>query len=66
MFVTNQIQYLKHTDEVIVMVEGEISERGSYDQLLHHDGAFAQFIRTHLKDQEGDSVDEEGSIHKTW
>ena len=56
---TNQIQYLKYTDEVIVMEQNRISERGSYDELLRHNGAFAQFMRTHLTELVAN--DEEGA-----
>ena len=55
---TNQIQYLKHVDYIVVMENNEISERGSYEDLLRHNGAFAQFMRTHLT--ELDASDEEG------
>ena len=55
---TNQIQYLKHVDDIVVMENNEISERGSYEDLLRHNGAFAQFMRTHLT--ELDASDEEG------
>ena len=58
LFVTNQIQYLKHADDVIVMDNNRISERGTYDELIQHNGAFAEFLRTHLKELEVD--DEEG------
>ena len=35
-------------DRIIVMIDGEISESGTYDALITHNGPFAQFIRTHL------------------
>ena len=35
------------------MDRGVISERGPYMDLLQHDGAFAQFMRTHLEDAKG-------------
>ena len=31
-----------------------VSEFGSYDQLMAHDGAFAQFLRTYLISAESD------------
>ena len=45
-------------DMVIVLVDGKISEMGSYDELLSHDGAFAQFLKTYLT-QENDDEEEE-------
>ena len=35
-------------DEVIVMHDGRISERGSYEELMSHDGPFAQFLKVYL------------------
>ena len=35
-------------DEVIVMHDGRISERGSYEELVSHDGPFAQFLKVYL------------------
>ena len=40
------------------MDNNRISERGTYDELIQHNGAFAEFLRTHLKELEVD--DEEG------
>lgn len=34
-------------DTILVMTDGEISEMGSYQELLQHDGAFAEFLRTY-------------------
>ena len=43
-------------DEIIVMQDGGISERGSYEELVSHDGPFAQFLKTYLTEQ----LDSEG------
>ena len=38
------------------MLNGEISETGNYDELLCHNGAFAQFLKAYLtKKDESDS-----------
>lgn len=34
-------------DTILVMSDGEISEMGSYQELLEQDGAFAEFLRTY-------------------
>jgi len=48
-------------DNIIVIVDGKISEAGSYEQLLSHDQTFAHFLRTHLQQQDSeDDDDEEG------
>ena len=44
-----------------------VSEVWSYDQLMAHDGAFAQFLRTYLISAESDeeSDNDEGRLN-TW
>ncbi len=39
---------LPHVDEIIVLKNGEVSEMGTYKELLSHQGAFAEFIATYL------------------
>ncbi|CAL9703661.1 unnamed protein product [Knipowitschia caucasica] len=45
--VTHGLSYLPQADLILVMSEGQISERGTYQQLLDKDGAFAEFLRTY-------------------
>ncbi|NXR46089.1 MRP1 protein, partial [Hippolais icterina] len=45
--VTHAINYLPQMDTILVMADGEISEMGSYQELLEQDGAFAEFLRTY-------------------
>lgn len=56
--VTHGVHWLPMVDEVLVMLDGRISERGSYEELLSHDGPFAQFLKTYLMEV-ADSEDEE-------
>ncbi|KAG8432958.1 hypothetical protein GDO86_017284 [Hymenochirus boettgeri] len=58
--VTHGVSYLPQMDSIIVMVDGKITEIGSYQELLKQDGAFAEFLRTYAnaeqnKDQEVES-----------
>ena len=46
-------------DKIVVMVDGKISEYGSYDDLLSHDGAFAQFLKVYLTQENNDEDDED-------
>ncbi|XP_037545242.1 multidrug resistance-associated protein 1-like [Nematolebias whitei] len=56
--VTHGLSYLPQTDLILVMVEGEITEVGSYQQLMAKDGAFAEFQRTYASvDQTEDIAD---------
>jgi len=60
--VTHGIHWLPHVDKIIVLVDGTISETGSYEELLEHDGAFAGFLRKYLTEHtevESETEDEE-------
>jgi ABC-type protease/lipase transport system fused ATPase/permease subunit len=37
--VTHGLRWLPFVDKIIVMVDGSVSEVGSYEELLSHDGA---------------------------
>lgn len=61
--VTHGLQWLPKVDSILVMTDGRISEMGTYNELLSHNGAFAQFLTTYLTQQdesEDDEDDEEG------
>nr|CAD7588458.1 unnamed protein product [Timema genevievae] len=47
--VTHSITFLPSVDEIVVLKNGEVSEMGSYDQLLERKGAFAEFLVQHLQ-----------------
>lgn len=40
------MSFLPQADLILVLVDGEISERGSYQELLNRNGDFADFIHT--------------------
>uniref|UniRef100_A0A3B3ZX39 ABC-type glutathione-S-conjugate transporter n=1 Tax=Periophthalmus magnuspinnatus TaxID=409849 RepID=A0A3B3ZX39_9GOBI len=44
--VTHGMSFLPQADLILVLVDGEITESGSYQELLSRNGAFAEFIRT--------------------
>ncbi|KAJ7401505.1 multidrug resistance-associated protein 1 [Pitangus sulphuratus] len=50
--VTHAINYLPQMDTILVMTDGEISEMGSYQELLEQDGAFAEFLRTYANTEQ--------------
>lgn len=59
LLVTNAILYLPKVDEIFVMVNGEITEGGSYRELLAQRGAFAEFLTQHpqeIDDNEGEKT----------
>ncbi|MED6290494.1 Multidrug resistance-associated protein 1, partial [Characodon lateralis] len=45
--VTHGLSYLPQTSLILVMLEGEITEIGSYQHLMAKEGAFAEFLRTY-------------------
>jgi len=56
--VTHAIHWLPSVDSVVVINNGEISEVGSYQDLLSHDRAFAHFLKTYLtQDDDGDDAE---------
>ncbi|KAG6453079.1 multidrug resistance-associated protein 1 isoform X4 [Manduca sexta] len=57
-WVTHNVSYLAQTDLVVVLRDGEVSEAGSYQQLLEKKGAFADFLLHHLSDAERTSPEE--------
>ncbi|XP_055543163.1 multidrug resistance-associated protein 1-like [Wyeomyia smithii] len=60
LLVTHGISFLPYVDEIFVMKDGEISESGTYKQLLDQKGAFAEFLSQHI--QELDEEDDELQI----
>ena len=47
-FVTNSLNYLPQIDNIIMLVNGEIVEIGSYDELKSKNGYFSEFIKNEL------------------
>ncbi|XP_056153641.1 ATP-binding cassette sub-family C member 3 [Lampris incognitus] len=45
--VTHAISFLPQVDNILVMVEGRVSEMGSYQELLKQNGTFAEFLRNY-------------------
>ncbi|XP_029456115.1 canalicular multispecific organic anion transporter 2 isoform X2 [Rhinatrema bivittatum] len=58
--VTHGISFLPQMDHIIVLVDGKISEMGSYQELLKKNGAFAEFLRNYAPDE--DVEEEEPTI----
>ena len=50
LLVTNSVAYLQQMDTIVVLKNGEISEMGTFQELLSHKAAFAEFILTYLND----------------
>ncbi|XP_063974580.1 multidrug resistance-associated protein 1 isoform X9 [Diachasmimorpha longicaudata] len=48
--VTHGITYLPEVDNIVVLKDGEITESGTYKQLMEKRGAFADFLIQHLQE----------------
>lgn len=49
--VTHRVAFLPEVDEIIVMKNNEISERGTINELVERQGAFAEFIAEYLDEK---------------
>ncbi|KAJ6635067.1 Multidrug resistance-associated protein 1, partial [Pseudolycoriella hygida] len=54
LLVTHAVVYLPKVSEIYVMMNGEITESGSYRELLEQNGAFAEFLTQHNQEIEDD------------
>ncbi|NXV90971.1 MRP1 protein, partial [Calonectris borealis] len=50
--VTHTINILPQVDNIVLLVDGTISEIGSYQELLQKNGAFAEFLHSHITAEE--------------
>ncbi|KAF5900053.1 canalicular multispecific organic anion transporter 1-like, partial [Clarias magur] len=53
--ITHGISFLPHVDEIIVLVDGVVSEIGSYNSLRASKGAFAEFLDTYAKEEKSNA-----------
>lgn len=51
---------LPQADHILVLVDGEITESGSYQELLSRHGAFADFIHTFANTERKESAIQRG------
>ncbi|OAD61579.1 Multidrug resistance-associated protein 1 [Eufriesea mexicana] len=61
--VTHGMIYLPEVDNIIVLKDGEITEVGSYKQLLEKRGAFSEFLVQHLQEVHADD-ESEADLHE--
>lgn len=48
-FVTNSLSYLEEVDEICMLKDGRIVEKGTFNELTNRHGIFAEFIKSHLR-----------------
>ena len=61
LLVTHGIGFLPQCDVIVVIAGGQITEVGSYSELIDKDGPFAQFLHTYQnveanEDENGESL----------
>jgi ATP-binding cassette, subfamily B, multidrug efflux pump len=61
--VAHRISTVKDADEILVLDDGRISERGTHRELLERNGLYAQMYRRQLIEEELE-VDEEREEHE--
>lgn len=58
--VTHAITFLPEVDQIVVLKGGQISESGTFKELLDQKGAFAEFLVNYLQEA-GDNQDVQGA-----
>ncbi|XP_026672772.1 sodium leak channel non-selective protein [Ceratina calcarata] len=61
-FVTHQIQFLKHCDHVYLMCKGRIAEQGTHDELMQLNKEYAAMMNSALLKTKNDSDNESSTI----
>ena len=54
--VAHRLSTIRHADQVLVLEQGEIVERGTHDQLLAHSGLYAELVRQFVAGVEKEDV----------
>uniref|UniRef100_A0A8C8DWC3 Multidrug resistance-associated protein 1 n=1 Tax=Oryzias sinensis TaxID=183150 RepID=A0A8C8DWC3_9TELE len=64
--VTHGLSYLPQAHLVLVMVDGEITEVGSYQQLKEKEGAFAEFLRMYAANEQSEETGKNHGRYLAW
>ncbi|XP_076820993.1 multidrug resistance-associated protein 1-like isoform X2 [Clavelina lepadiformis] len=60
--VTHGLAFLPQVDRIFVLVNGEISEVGNYNELLNKNGAFAEFLRNYAVTEDDEKVEGDPTV----
>ena len=58
---THGLTYLRHMDHIVVLKKGEISEQGSYQELMAKKGDFQEFLLQYLIENPNEDEELEGT-----
>lgn len=59
LIIAHRLSTIIHADEILVLKDGEIFERGRHDQLLEKNGLYAEMWNQQLKNLEGEKLRDE-------
>ncbi len=59
--VTHGVSFLPYVDEIVVLVDGMVSEVGTYSSLRASRGAFSEFLDTYAKEQSNQTHSKSGN-----
>uniref|UniRef100_A0A8B9FXC7 ABC-type glutathione-S-conjugate transporter n=1 Tax=Amazona collaria TaxID=241587 RepID=A0A8B9FXC7_9PSIT len=62
--VTHTINILPQVDNIVFLVDGTISEIGSYQEILQRNGAFAEFLHSHVTAEENAGTGFPGNLNE--
>lgn len=62
--VTHGIAYLPQVDNIVVLKDGEVSEMGTYKELLERKGAFAEFLQHHITEEDVSELEDPALIEE--
>ena len=54
--VTHGLSYLPKVDQIVVLVNGQVSEVGTYEELLERNQAFAEFLKNYMQEEKEDDL----------